>query len=79
MGLKTAHAPPRVRPGETGLLYQPGDVDALADALAELVADRETAAALGWTGREHVLRHHTWTANARAVADRAAALVEHTS
>jgi glycosyltransferase involved in cell wall biosynthesis len=68
-----------VRPGETGLLYQPGDVDALANALAALIGDRETAAALGRNGREHVLRHHTWTANARAVADRAAALVEHKS
>ena len=68
-----------VRPGETGLLYQPGDADVLADALDELIADRETAAALGRNGREHVLRHHTWTANARAVADRAAALVESTS
>jgi glycosyltransferase involved in cell wall biosynthesis len=65
-----------VRPGETGLLYEPGDVDALADALAALIVDRETAAALGRNGREHVLRHHTWTANARAVAGCAAALME---
>ena len=65
-----------VRAGKTGLLYPPGDAEALADALATLIADRERAAALGRNGREHVLRHHTWTANARAVADRAAALVE---
>jgi glycosyltransferase involved in cell wall biosynthesis len=65
-----------VRPGETGLLYQPGDVDSLADALAALIGNRKTAAALGRNGREHVLRHHTWAANARAVAGRAAALVE---
>jgi glycosyltransferase involved in cell wall biosynthesis len=68
-----------VRPGETGLLYEPGDVGALSDALAELIADRDVAAAFGRNGREHVLRHHTWTANARAVADRAAALVEQTT
>ena len=64
-----------VRAGETGLLYAPGDAEALADALATLIADRERAAALGRNGRDHVLRHHTWTANARAVA----ALVEHES
>ena len=61
-----------VRGGETGLLYPPGDAEALAEALATLIADRERAAELGRHGREHVLRHHTWTANARAVA----ALVE---
>jgi glycosyltransferase involved in cell wall biosynthesis len=68
-----------IRGGETGLLYPPGDAEALADALATLIADRETAAALGRNGREHVLRHHTWAANARAVAGRAAALVENKS
>jgi glycosyltransferase involved in cell wall biosynthesis len=57
-----------VRAGETGLLYPPGDAQALADALARLIANREGAAALGRNGREHVLRHHTWAANARAVA-----------
>jgi glycosyltransferase involved in cell wall biosynthesis len=64
-----------IRVGKTGLLYPPGDAEALADALATLIADREGAAALGREGREHVLRHHTWEANARAVA----ALVEHES
>jgi glycosyltransferase involved in cell wall biosynthesis len=58
-----------VRPGETGLLYPPGDVEALAGALAALIADSERAAALGRNGREHVLRHHTWAATAAAVAD----------
>ena len=57
-----------VRRGETGLLYPPGDAEALADALGTLIADRERAVALGRNGREHVLRHHTWTLNARAVA-----------
>jgi glycosyltransferase involved in cell wall biosynthesis len=68
-----------VRGGETGLLYPPGDAEALADALATLIADRERALALGRNGREHVLRHHTWSSNARAVAALATELVEHTS
>jgi glycosyltransferase involved in cell wall biosynthesis len=68
-----------IRGGETGLLYPPGDAEALADALATLIADRERGVALGRNGREHVLRHHTWTANARAVAALAAELVEQPS
>jgi glycosyltransferase involved in cell wall biosynthesis len=65
-----------VRRGETGLLYPPGDAEALADALATLIADREHAAALGRNGREHVLRHHTWSSNARAVTALSAELTE---
>ena len=68
-----------VRAGETGFLYPPGNAEAFADALATLLADRERAVALGRNGREHVLRHHTWTANADAVAALAAQLVEEPS
>ena len=65
-----------VRAGETGLLYPPGDAEALADALATLIDDRERAAELGRHGREHVLRHHTWSSNAQAVAAVAGELLE---
>jgi glycosyltransferase involved in cell wall biosynthesis len=65
-----------IRPGETGLLYPPGDAEALADALATLIADRDGAAALGRNGREHARRHHTWESNAKAVANVAAELLE---
>jgi glycosyltransferase involved in cell wall biosynthesis len=58
-----------VRPGETGALYRPGDVDGLAAAIRVLLADPAGAAALGRAGREHVRRHHTWAGNARTVAD----------
>jgi glycosyltransferase involved in cell wall biosynthesis len=61
------------------LLYPPGDARALADGLDTLIADREPAVALGRNGREHVLRHHTWSSNARAVAALAAELVERPS
>jgi glycosyltransferase involved in cell wall biosynthesis len=68
-----------VRRGETGLLYPPGDAQALADAVATLIADRERAVAHGRNGREHVLRHHTWRSNARALAALAAELTEQRS
>jgi glycosyltransferase involved in cell wall biosynthesis len=57
-----------IRGGRTGLLYAPGDAEALADGLAILIENRESALELGRQGREHVLRHHTWSANARTVA-----------
>jgi glycosyltransferase involved in cell wall biosynthesis len=56
-----------VRHGETGLLYAPGDVGELVDALAALLQDPVWAEALGRAGREHVVQHHTWEQNARAV------------
>ena len=58
-----------VRPGETGCLYPPGDASALAAAIRELLADRESAARLGAAGREHVRAEHAWTATAQAVAE----------
>jgi glycosyltransferase involved in cell wall biosynthesis len=58
-----------VRPGETGVLYRPGDVEGLAAAIRALLADPARAAALGRAGREHVRRHHTWAGNARTVVD----------
>jgi len=47
------------RPGETGLLVPPGDVAALADAIAELAGDRVRREAMGRAGRELVTRAFT--------------------
>lgn len=41
-----------VRPGETGLIVPPDDPEALADALAELLADAGRLAALGRSARQ---------------------------
>ncbi|MBN2217162.1 MAG: glycosyltransferase [Pirellulales bacterium] len=41
--------------GKTGRLFPPGDVEAAAAAVIELLADRERAAAMGRAGRETVL------------------------
>ena len=44
--------------GESGLLVRPGDVTALADALADLlVRPREELTAMGAKGRDHIVRN----------------------
>ena len=65
-----------IRHGETGSLYPPGDADALAAAIGDLLHDRARAEALGAAGREHVRAAHTWEANAHAVVELACAARE---
>ncbi|HJN17285.1 MAG TPA: glycosyltransferase [Armatimonadota bacterium] len=43
--------------GETGLLIPPGDIDALAAALRQLLADPAARDAMGRRARGHVVRH----------------------
>lgn len=58
-----------VADGRTGHLVDPGDVDALRNRLAEVLADPLRAAAMGAEGREVVLERFTWNAVAcRCVA-----------
>ena len=52
--------------GETGFLVEPGDLAALHDRLAQLLADRRLAARLGANARELVVERFTW----RACAER---------
>jgi glycosyltransferase involved in cell wall biosynthesis len=49
-----------VRESGCGLLVPPEDAGAHADALAELLTDRERAQRLGHAGREAVRRRYTW-------------------
>jgi len=56
-----------VRHGITGLLYPPGDAEALAGAVETLAADPALAAMLGESGRAWVRRHRTWAGNAAQV------------
>ena len=58
-----------VRHGQSGLLYEPGDAGALADALRTLLGNPLLRERLGRAGRAHVRAHHTWERNARAVVD----------
>jgi glycosyltransferase involved in cell wall biosynthesis len=45
-----------ISPGRTGLLVPPGDPDALAGAILDLLADRDRARRLGRAGRDRIAR-----------------------
>src|SRR3954469_3645418 len=55
--------------GETGILVDGKDTEAVADAVATLLADPARAAAMGTAGRERVLRDHTWPRIADQLAE----------
>ena len=62
-------AVPEVAPhGETSLLVEPGDADALAASLVRLLSDDELARRLGSRGPARASRF-TWSASARAFLD----------
>ena len=54
--------------GETGILVDGTRVDAVAEAVGDLLADPERARAMGTAGRDRVLRAHTWPAIAERLA-----------
>lgn len=56
-----------VADGETGRVVPPGDAEALAVALEEVVADYELAARLGAAGRARVLERSSWEVVAERV------------
>jgi glycosyltransferase involved in cell wall biosynthesis len=57
-----------VRHGEDGLVVPPGDVDAMARAMRELIADPDRADALGRAGRTRLERELTTDVQARELA-----------
>jgi glycosyltransferase involved in cell wall biosynthesis len=65
-----------IRDGETGLLYPPGDAQALADAIVSLLTDPERAGDMARAGCEHVHDNHTWEGNARVVVELAAVALD---
>ena len=54
--------------GETGLLVEPNNPDALVGAIASLLDDGELRARLGAAGRERVIQRFTWQVTARGTA-----------
>jgi glycosyltransferase involved in cell wall biosynthesis len=58
-----------VTDGETALLVPPEDVDALATALARLVAEPDLRARLGDAARRLAFARYTWEARAASIVD----------
>ncbi len=56
--------------GKTALLTPPGDVDALASAMARLAADAALRECLGGEARRVALERHTWRAHTQRTLDR---------
>lgn len=52
--------PDLIRDGETGILFDPGDVDALAEGLIRILENRSRAVAMGRAAREWTERQMTW-------------------
>ena len=59
--------PEIVEDGKTGMLVPMGDVQAMADAICQVVADPKTAAEMGRCGRKRVIEHFTSEQTARRV------------
>ena len=62
-------APETVRHNKTGLVVDGRSVDEVAEAVVELLADRDRAAAMGATGREWVTSQWRWDTLAARLAD----------
>jgi glycosyltransferase involved in cell wall biosynthesis len=54
--------------GETGLLVEPNNPDALVGAIRTLLDDAELRERLGAAGRERVIKRFTWEVTARGTA-----------
>ena len=53
--------------GERGVLVEPGNVGALAEAILRLAADRQAAAEVGARARAYALDSLTWQKNGESV------------
>ena len=53
--------------GETGHLVDPGDADALTEAMDRLLADPQSLTRMGQAGRAHVMQHFTIEREAEAI------------
>ncbi len=52
--------PESVEHARTGLLVEPGDVHALAEAILQVLSDEDMRRAMGCAGSERVAEHFTW-------------------
>jgi glycosyltransferase involved in cell wall biosynthesis len=66
IGTRVGGIPNVILHNSTGLLVEPGDVNALAEAIERILADSELATTLGANGHRHVKEYFTWSACAQA-------------
>jgi glycosyltransferase involved in cell wall biosynthesis len=64
-----------IRPGKTGLLYPPGDLDALAQSCRRLLDNPRLRRTLARQASKRVHTHHTWDKNASRVIEVAKSLI----
>jgi glycosyltransferase involved in cell wall biosynthesis len=64
-----------VHDGETGLLYPPGDLEALTAACDRLLADSALRQRLGQAGAREIRNRYTWDHNAARVTELACSLI----
>jgi len=67
VAVRDGGVPEIVDNGETGLLVNPGDLTALAEAVSRLLADPDRRASFGRTGQEQIRRRFDPSVHARAV------------
>ena len=60
IGSRAGGVPDAVKDGETGLLVNPGDPAAIADAVVKLMDDPTLCALLGQAGRKRVMEEFGW-------------------
>jgi glycosyltransferase involved in cell wall biosynthesis len=58
-----------VEDGEHALLFDPASADELTQVLRRVLSDPPLRERLGKSGRDHVLRHHTWQHNAECLLE----------
>lgn len=66
---RSGGAPETVLPGQTGLLVDGRSVEQVGDAVSELLADPDRAAAMGAAGRDWVSTHWRWDTLAARLAE----------
>jgi len=76
IGARTGQVAELVVHGETGLLYEPGRPDDLADKIRQVIEAPDLAARMGAAARERIVATRTWEGNARRVEELAQGLLD---
>lgn len=66
IGTRVGGIPFVIQDNVTGLLVEPGNVNALTEAINQVLADAQLATSLGTNGLRRVKEHFTWSSSANA-------------